>query len=392
MALSPEEQLESEGKVPALNFIAAAGVDVCITTDPDSDIPPGNFQTSLRADGVVRGEILTQLRAHGIKPESIHWSNGAFKEFQIHRASCEAIARDILWAMKHRMYPHLMQARTSEDPNRFKTLLQAIAENRRADNVPTSANNRDEIFDTGEDAYDYLTQCRDMNIFLGGAPGNGSDLALPFTLTHSTPILRHINDLGRRLVNELFLKGIGKLDTRFDIRKLPIEVDYLLYSRAGEMGRAKRLNKKTLNTLSYLSSWSLTLSLLQSAVGDMRVVTLADNSGRVVLADRMSPAKDLQAIYGEEIAIAVETHAERTHTSLADMPGSDEPESVDVKDKDQHGELKRFGVFQALEEIADNSRKPESEQTTNNTGRYVVIDNLDTYSTNPTLTRRYRPL
>lgn len=396
--MSPEEKAEKQllqkGKLPALEFLGRSGTDICITIDPAADNNMGRFLSSLRADAAAKSVVFDTLSTHQITScETVYWSNGALKEFQIHRAACETIAADLLWVRRQNIVSNEELLAYAQKPNGYQELLTRIAQERTArDNMSTKTKKkvkRDDVFDNGEQAYAYLKKLRGKNIILGGAPATLEDLALPFKLTHSTPLFREINDGMRRIVNRLIIGGIGKIDKIKDLQLKRGPVSNVLLSRLAEMGRARNLDPNLIAELQLFGIWEMVFNIMQGAVGDARILSLADTSGKVVLSDRHSPAKGFDVMYGKNIAIPIETvDAEVQFAPIINPSGK---EVVEVSGQSQHGELKRPGVINRIRDIAAWSRMHPGLDISSrfNKGRYRVIANLDIFSISDRLVRQY---
>src|SRR3972149_854208 len=92
-SISGEEKTEEEAKSAALEFLGEGGFILAVTFDP---VEVRGFASSLRVDMLARREsmaVVGETLGKG-KLESVCWSNGGFKEFQLHRAAVEAIAND----------------------------------------------------------------------------------------------------------------------------------------------------------------------------------------------------------------------------------------------------------------------------------------------------------
>lgn len=123
-------------------------------------------------------------------------------------------------------------------------------------------------------------------------------------------------------------------------------------TRLTEMGRAQGMTPDEIK--SFKNDTLLNL-LTQTALGDARIVTLMDTSGRTVASDGSLTAAELDAAYTAN-AVAVETLRQDTGlTALAkegitNIPGPDNA-SLDP----EHAEIKQ-GALAALQKFADGDR------------------------------------
>jgi len=352
-----KEKVEEGEKTAALDFLADAGMDICITLDPaESD----GFVTSLRADHLAKRTIYDKLlEAKAPSITKVDWSNSGIKEFQTMLAAFEAIAVDLAMA--------------GEITDGFDAMgyLKGMAEQSQIqektvrDDIPG-----EKVFHSGYEAAKYLEYFKKLNmdIFMGGAPANHVELATPFKLTHENPILKHINKRGISLVDNL-VHSLRMLAPN----RLPNAQKHLT-TRIQEMARGKRAADLQLVE----DLWRQTRKITRDLLGDVRILTLADTSGSVVTSDRQFVGDDLRAMFGDKV-IMVETHDWKPLPRRMDEESAKTSEEEQFRfdrdySKSQHGELKRHGVLPELRRIMDGIRAGTYNVGREQRGRYVVVE------------------
>lgn len=318
--ISREEKVEEQKKSAALDFLAEADYDLCLTLDP---VEARGFVSSLRADMIARRFLMQTIdQVLGEKAKSIltsvNWSNGAFKEGQLHKAVFEAVAKETLGDD------------TGDDLGVFR--------------------NGDEAVSFGA-LYGKLG----IDVYLGGGPTDEQELATPFKLTSEVPLVRMINEKGLGLVNWL-IKKARSLPAKY----LP-EKNRLLATRVLEMGRGKRVEEVEVG-----DALSQIQTIMIGLIGEARLVTLADTSGSVVDSSRQMLGDDLKVVYGEK-TIMIETHQEKP------LPRLPEEKGFPAYSPAQHGELKRYGVLANLKRIVKEMREGTFNQAGNEQERNVVV-------------------
>lgn len=311
--ISREEKTEEESKSAALDFLAEGGFDLAVTLDP---VEEKGFVSSLRVDMLARREVIRKAGTTLGKGKLtiVSWSNGGYKEFQIHRAALETISLN-----------------KGDSMGIFKTVGEA-------------------------EEYISLHGEYQVDIFLGGAPANEIELATPFKLISENAGVKTINEAGMKLANWL-IRGASGLPSKYIPDKLR-----LLGSRVLEMGRGQRVSDIEADNLERLQQ------KMRNFLGKARILSLADTSGEVVASDRQFVGDDLRAIYGDKV-IMVETHDNKP------LPMMEVGGSVIFEDMSpaQHGELKRFGVLPRLIQIMEEIRLGTFNQVRNEQERHVVV-------------------
>lgn len=312
--ISKEEATEEEAKSAALDFLDEGGFDLAVTFDP---VEAKGFVSNLRADMLARRETIRkvgEVMGSG-RLEIVSWSNGGYKEFQMHRAALEVVATG------------------------------------RPDAVG--------VFKTREEAEEYVGLYGEywVDVLLGGTPADREELATPFKLTSENVGVRTVNETGMKVVNWL-IGSAGGLSSKYIPEKLR-----LMGSRVLEMGRGRRVSDIETGNLEELQQ------KMRNLLGNARILSLADTSGSVVASDRQFVGDDLRAIYGDKV-IMVETHDWKP---LPEIPGK----AVSFSEQQspaQHGELKRYGVIGEMRRIMAEIRGGKFDKARNERGRFVVVD------------------
>lgn len=390
---SPEKMSEA-GNVGAIDFMRDAGYDICFTIDPKKS--PGEMVSSLRADAVVRQALLRRLTTHLYKDDPIEnitstiaevdWSNSGFKKAELFKQAARSIS-DAISKMTEKQKAHLQASLLSLSLTRSKTdtnvyenaimeiqgqLMEAVhpefpSEGGSGNTAELTGNmRRDTAFDTPADALWFLFSQQGVDTYLGGAPAEAKDLAAPFRreVMRREPTLgdkmKHTFKEGIRMIANKAVQLAGNnLDSQQLVDTLQKSKIEALKGSAGwfltrltEMGRAQGMTPDEIK--SFKNDTLLNL-LTQTALGDARIVTLMDTSGRTVASDGSLTAAELDAAYTAN-AVAVETLRQDTGlTALAkegitNIPGPDNA-SLDP----EHAEIKQ-GALAALQKFADGDR------------------------------------
>ena len=312
--ISREEATEEEAKSAALDFLAEGDFDLAVTFDP---LTEKGQVSSLRADMLARRETIKKVgeRLGEGKLEIVSWSNGAFKEFQIHRAAFEVIATEL--------------------PDKMG------------------------VFKTTEEAREYvgLHGKYRVDLLLGGAPADRTELATPFKLTSEIPLIKTVNVSGLKAIN--WLIGVaGETPSKY----IP-ETLRRMGTKVLEMGRGLRVSDIEAGNLDDLQK------KMKGLFGEARILALADTSGSVVDSSRQYVGDDLRVIYGDK-AIMIETHDNKPLPKIQGVATTLSYEQSLA----QHGELKRYGVLAVMRRTVDEIRKGTFDKIKNEQERFVVVD------------------
>ena len=318
--LSPEEKMEDVAKSAALDFLAEADYDICLTVDPASE---AGFVSSLRADmGSRRTLMQTVEKELGEKGRglltSVGWSNGAFKEGMLHKAIFEAVAKKILGED------------TGDDSGVFRNEREAVE-------------------------FGSLYGKLGIDVYLGGGPADAEELAVPFKLTSDNLLMRGASERGMKLANWLIRKT-SSLSAKY----IP-ESKRLLVTRIQEMGRGKRSDDVNVE-----EALLPIQTIMRDLLGGARLISLADTSGSVVASDRQHLGDDLRLIYGDK-TIMLETHQEKP---LPKGPGE---VGSPAYSQAEHGEIKREFVLRKLKQIVKEIKEGTFNRARNEQERYVVV-------------------
>src|SRR3989344_712079 len=323
--LSPEEKSEQQNKSASLDFLANGGFDLCLTLDQATE---KGFVSSLRADMIAKRFLMQEVdRVGGEKGRgiisSVCWSNGAYKEKEIHNAIFQSVTKKIL-----------EDDYSGDDIGVFKSYQEAVQ-------------------------FGQLYGKLEVDVYFGGGPADEEELAVPFKLTSKNQVIRRFSESGMSLANWL-IKKLNNLPAKY----IP-EGERLLATRIQEMGRVTRASE-----VQTKGSLTLIQDVMRSLLGEkVRILTLADTSGRTVTSDRQHLGDDLRMIYGDK-TIMVETHEEKP------LPRLSEPREDEFKRRhshSKHDEIKQYGVLSELMNIVSEIRVGTFNQARNEQKRFVVV-------------------
>jgi hypothetical protein len=384
------EKMAEAGNVGAIDFMRDAGYDICFTIDPKK--PPSEMVSSLRADAVVRDELLRRLTFGENKNDKtgnltskvaeVDWSNSGFKKAELFKQAAQSLS-EVIRKMTdsereelQNKIDQLLVKRDEKDKNDdvfedFHEIMGLVnrSSNRTSTNegaLLTDNQKRDRAFDNPGNALRFLLLHHGVDTYLGGAPAEAKDLAAPFRreVMRREPTLgdkmKHAFNEGRRMIANKAVQLAGnKLDSQLLVDTLQKSKIKALKGSAGwfftrlmEMGRAHGMTQDEIDSF---KADALLNDLTKAALGDARIVTLMDTSGRTVASDGSLTATELDAAYSVN-SIAVETLRQDTGlTALAkegitNIPG---PENASLDP--EHAEIKQ-GALLALQRFANKDR------------------------------------
>jgi hypothetical protein len=348
--------------------------------------------SSLRADAVVRDELLRRLTFGENKNDKtgnltskvaeVDWSNSGFKKAELFKQAAQSLS-EVIRKMTdsereelQNKIDQLLVKRDEKDKNDdvfedFHEIMGLVnrSSNRTSTNegaLLTDNQKRDRAFDNPGNALRFLLLHHGVDTYLGGAPAEAKDLAAPFRreVMRREPTLgdkmKHAFNEGRRMIANKAVQLAGnKLDSQLLVDTLQKSKIKALKGSAGwfftrlmEMGRAHGMTQDEIDSF---KADALLNDLTKAALGDARIVTLMDTSGRTVASDGSLTATELDAAYSVN-SIAVETLRQDTGlTALAkegitNIPG---PENASLDP--EHAEIKQ-GALLALQRFANKDR------------------------------------
>lgn len=385
---SPEKMAEA-GNVGAIDFMRDAGYDICFTIDPKAS--PGEMVSSLRADAVVRDELLRRLAFGENKNDKtgnltskiaeVDWSNSGFKKAELFKQAAQSLS-EVIGKMtdseREELQYKLNQLLVKRD-EKFKSddIFEDFHEimglvnrtgNKTSSNVGAELTNekRDRAFDTPGNALRFLLLHHGVDTYLGGAPAEAKDLAAPIKreVMLREPTLgdkmKHTFKEGMRMIANKAVQLAGnRLDSQQLVDTLQKSKIEALKGSAGwfltrlmEMGRAHGMTPDEIE--SFKADTLLNL-LTQTALGKARIVTLMDTSGRTVASDGSVTAAELDGAFTAN-AVAVETRRRDTGlTALAREGITNIPGPDNTGKGPEHAEIKQ-GALAALQKFADGDR------------------------------------
>lgn len=391
---SPEKMAEA-GNVGAIDFMRDAGYDICFTIDPKAS--PGEMVSSLHADAVVRRELLHRLTTRQDKNDKtgnltskiaeVDWSNSGFKKAELFKQAARSIS-DAISKMTDVQKDQLRSSLLSLSLTRSQTntemyenaimeiqgqLMEAVhpefpsEEDSRNTAELTGNMRRDTAFDTPADALWFLFSQQGVDTYLGGAPAEAKDLAAKINrdpyLSEPTTVrkMKHAFKEGlRKIVNQAVVVAARNIDDsqqlvdtlqKSKIEALKGSAGWFL-TRLMEMGRAHGM---TTDEIKSFKDNTLLNLLTKTALGDARIVTLMDTSGRTVASDGSVTAAELDGAFTAN-AVAVETRRRDTGlTALAREGITNIPGPDNTGKGPEHAEIKQ-GALAALQKFADGDR------------------------------------
>ncbi len=342
----PEEKFEN--KETAADFLIEEGLDIVIMVVPQ----PDNIYSSLAADAVSRGTVLGKLRESAITPEIYAFSDGGFKEFQIHFACFTAIIDDLRYAVKRGMISDAVNIDTAtleEVLSKVKKERQEIQGFDQPDHQ--DAGKREHLwkktFTNGLDAIRYLSAQNGADIIIGSAPADVYELAI-IPLFHPQLIRRFAQSIARMAVNKS-IQTLAHNEHRYAVDTI-LSGNYfsgnieLFISRLLEIGRAR--SPKERDIIFDDLATRLTRRIMSEKLGKGKIVYLADRSGDAV------DTADGGIIHGESLffegghTLFVETHPE---LDLCKEKQGDIVPAV-------HEEMKRDGAVAAMHSFAASEK------------------------------------
>ncbi len=376
--MSPEKMAEA-GNVGAIDFMRDAGYDICFTIDPKK--PQGEMVSSLRADAVVRTAIVQGLTQgeYRINPSDgrtsyineVDWSNGAFKKAELFQQAASTIAEVIKKIDPEdgkKLQEHVVALTLATASDR-EEIIDNIKEMFQRYEHPetthlTGNQRRDKAFDSTSDALDFLINQNGIDTFLGGAPAEAKDLAAPIhreAFNRAPTVgdkIKHTLTEGLRMIANKAVQSIGKnvdaqnlVDT-FQKSKIHVlqQTAGWFFSRTMEMGRANGLSEAEMESF---RNNALLKAVIETLLGNARIVTLHDTSGQTVASDGAQIAERLLATYGDKITIAVDTLRRDTQITALDKAFIGMGNATKLP---QHAEIKQGGL-PAMQGFADSDRE-----------------------------------
>ncbi len=343
----PEEAFEN--KETAADFLIEEGVDVAIMVVPRQE----NIYSSLAVDAVARGTVLKKIRESAVVPEIYAFSDGGFKEFQIHFAAFTAIADDLRFAAERGMIPN------AQLPDIDTAALERVLSDvkRQWQTAPdfdqptaSDAGKREHLwkktFSNGFDALEYMEAQSGTDIIIGSAPADVYELAI-IPAYHSQLVKRFAQSMARLAVNKS-IQTLAHNEHRYIVDTI-LSGNYfsgiieLFISRLLEIGRAKSPHDRDFNRDDI--AFKLASNLMAEKLGAGRIIYLADLSGHAVATAAGGITKGESLFFGANHTVLVETHPELD-------PRNSNGKLVPAV----HEELKTDGAVQAMQAFAAASK------------------------------------
>lgn len=346
-----------EQKFTAADFLIDEGFDAVITMTTGKE----NRFSSLAADAIAKKTILTALKEAGIRPEMYTFSDGGFKEFQIHLAAFTAILADFRYAAQNGMVnpeadsvQKLLNADVKDlEDILLKVKIQKQNESSQDRPEPEKTGQREhlwkKVFLSGYDALNYIDAEKDVDIITGSSPAGVDELAAIPAYNRFLP-LRLAQNLARIALNKIVIEAPARHEDNPLIDKiacgkyLPGNAGLYL-SRLFEIGRAKGLSQSEIDTNE--SACKFTTKLMSEAIGSGKIVYLTDRSGKMVDTTAGGIINGESLIFGQEHTLFIQTQPGITFT---------DKRAVELYLPPEHDEIKRVGAVTTIRALIAASR------------------------------------